>query len=155
MRRPAVLTALTLLSIPCVPAAATEIRVATWNLEWLFDADDGDNTNQLQRDMTAPSAAEYESRVRGFAAAVAALNPHVLALQEIENTSVVEDVAARLEADHSRGCEVAFVQGNDTYTGQDVAFLVKACARVCSTASLYARRRRTPPAVVKGAPNRP
>ena len=106
-------------------AGAGEIRLATWNLEWFFDHDTNDNDSDLSHEQSAPDAAEYQSRVDGFAEAIASMNPHVLALQEIENEKVVEDIAERLESSHSLDYSVVFVQGRDSYTEQDVAFLVK------------------------------
>lgn len=114
-----------LIALLAAPAPAEELRVATWNLEWFFDADTTDDLTELERENSAPSAAEYESRVHGIAAAIAELRPDVMALEEIENEKVVRDLADRLAAAHGRAYNVAFVQGRDTTTGQDVAFLVR------------------------------
>jgi endonuclease/exonuclease/phosphatase family metal-dependent hydrolase len=119
------LTLSSLLLALAAPAPAEELRVATWNLEWFFDAGTSDDPTELERQNSAPNAAEYESRVRGIAAAVAELRPDVMALEEIENEKVVRDLADRLAAAHGRAYNVAFVQGRDTTTGQDVAFLVR------------------------------
>ena len=108
------------------PAATTgEIRIATWNLEWFFDHDTRDNESDLAREQSAPDAAEYEARVAGFAEAIASMDPHVLAVQEVEDEQVVADVADRLESAHGLRYRVLFVQGRDSHTEQDVACLVK------------------------------
>ena len=119
--RAAAITFLVLIS----QTAAEEIRICTWNLEWFNDHDTSDDRSDIGSSMKAPSRQEYESRVNGFAAAIAELRPDVLAVQEIENAKVVGDIANRLAEQHSLKYQVAFVQGNDTYTGQDVAALVR------------------------------
>lgn len=104
---------------------AEEIRIATWNLEWFYDADVSDNPNDLQRRMSAPSVEEFEARAANFAAAIANLNPDIIALQEVENRRTVAKIAEKLRTLHQSQYNVGFVQGDDSYTGQDVAFLIK------------------------------
>jgi endonuclease/exonuclease/phosphatase family metal-dependent hydrolase len=111
--------------LPMSAAGAEDIRIGTWNLEWLFDHVDNDDSSSIGPDFAAPSEEEYLSRVSGFADAIAELDPHVLALQEIENAKVVGDIAQTLKEEHGKEYVVAFVQGQDTHTGQDVTFLVK------------------------------
>ena len=48
-----------------------------------------------------------------------------MALQEVENRKVVKDRAAELKNRHDLKYKVGFVQGRDTHTEQDVAFLVE------------------------------
>lgn len=104
---------------------ADEIRIATWNLEWFYDADKSDNSNDLQREMSAPSVDEFEARSAGFAAAIAKMGPDIIALQEVENRGTVAKIAEKLRTKHQRNYNVGFVQGDDSHTGQDVAFLVR------------------------------
>jgi endonuclease/exonuclease/phosphatase family metal-dependent hydrolase len=106
-------------------AAAEEIRIGTWNLEWFNDDDASDDRSEIGPSMKALSRDEYLSRVHGIAAAIAELRPQVMALEEIENARVVHDLAERLDERHGLRYQVAFVQGTDTYTGQDVAALVQ------------------------------
>ncbi len=106
-------------------ATAAEFRVGTWNVEWFFDHDPMDDGSTIGHQFAAPSEEEYLARVADIASGIAAMNPDVMALQEIENEKVVQDVADELETTHSLSYNVAFVQGGDTHTGQDVAFLVK------------------------------
>lgn len=102
--------------------SAEDFRIATWNLEWFFDEDTGDNS-QLGAQQSAPSEQEYEARVTQIAKAIESMDVRIIALQEIENQQVVDDVVEELNND-SRSFSVQFVQGLDTFTGQDVAFLV-------------------------------
>lgn len=107
------------------PAAAEEVRVATWNLEWFNDNLTSDDFSNIGRDFAAPSAQEFRERVETVADAIAAFEPTILALQEIENERVVLALAAALQQDHGLSYSVSFVEGRDSHTGQDVAFLVK------------------------------
>lgn len=111
---------------PATASAQEEtLRVATWNLEWFFDADTSDNPTMLARSQSAPDQTEFDERVDAFTDAVQAINPTIIALQEIENRKVVQELANRLQEKHNLAYQVAFVQGRDTATEQDVAFLVK------------------------------
>lgn len=100
------------------------LRIGTWNLEWFFDDDPSDNKSELAHKMTAPSKLEYQWRVTHTAEVIAKLRPTILALQEVENRKVVEDLARELRTKQKLDYHVAFVQGTDTATEQDVAFLV-------------------------------
>ncbi len=102
-----------------------EITVATWNLEWFFDNDKSDNTEDLPKIKSAPSAAEFDWRLNLTAAAIAQMRPTILALQEIENQKVVEALAQRIKINHGLDYSVGFVQGHDSFTEQDVAFLIQ------------------------------
>lgn len=101
-----------------------QVRIATWNLEWFFDDDQSDNKTPLAHKMSAPSKEEYQWRLSHTAEVIAKLQPTVLALQEVENRKVVEDLARELRTKRHLDYHIAFVQGNDTATEQDVAFLV-------------------------------
>jgi endonuclease/exonuclease/phosphatase family metal-dependent hydrolase len=105
------------------PAFAVELRMATWNLEWFFDANPSDNSGPGVEN-SAPDTSEFESRVQAFAQAIEMLDPIVLALQEIENQAVLQALVQAL-AQRNLTYQIAFVQGTDTATQQDVAFLVK------------------------------
>ncbi|MEM7282229.1 MAG: endonuclease/exonuclease/phosphatase family protein [Pseudomonadota bacterium] len=101
------------------------IRIVTWNLEWFYDNNTRDDNSTIGRDFAAPNGREYNGRVIAVAEAVAEMQPTILALQEVENAKVVADIAVELADEHGLAYEVAFVEGKDSYTGQDVAFLVE------------------------------
>lgn len=111
------------------PAANTQIdttlRIGTWNAEWLNDADPTNDRSTIGPDQAPPSQEEYEERLQTFADAIETLDLSILALQEVESAEVVRDLADLLEVQYDLDYEVSFVQGRDTYTGQDVAFLVE------------------------------
>ena len=123
----ALLTLSILLLLPGRTAAQEPetLRIVTWNIEWFFDHNTSDDNSRIGRDYAAPDRGEYQERVKAVAAAIQEIDPAILALQEVENEKVVADVARRLATDHDLEYQVAFVQGRDSYTGQDVAFLVK------------------------------
>ena len=104
----------------------SEIRIATWNLEWFFDHDTSDNKTDLAKKLSAPSEAEWKWRVGVTAKAIAKLNPTILAVQEIENKKVLDDLCKELKANHELEFQSAFIQGRDTYTEQDVGYLYRA-----------------------------
>lgn len=105
--------------------AANQLVVASWNIKWFNDNDKSDDTSAIGKNFAAPNLNEYQERVATIVDAIANINPDILALQEIENEKVVEDLADELEDQFGLDYEVAFVQGADTYTGQDVAYLVR------------------------------
>lgn len=118
-------TQVTIMAVLCPAVFADEFRVAAWNLEWFFDHDASDDSSTIGRDFAAPEAQEFSDRVETFADAIQQLSPSIIALQEVENRKVVQAIANRLAAEHHLDYKVAFVQGRDRYTGQDVAYLVK------------------------------
>jgi len=102
------------------------LKVATWNLEWFYDANPRDNESELAKIHSAPNAAAFEFRLSQFAVAIAALQPDILALQEVENQLVLDQLAERLKKSHGQNYHVVFVQGRDSATEQDVGLLVSA-----------------------------
>lgn len=97
--------------------------VATWNVEWFFDHDTGDNRSDLAKKLSAPSADEWRWRLKGVAAAIARMRPGILALQEVENQQVLYELCQQLRQEHGLSYRDAFIQGRDFYTEQDVAVL--------------------------------
>lgn len=106
--------------------------VATWNLEWFFDSNAADNQTDLAKAHAAPSAAEWAWRVKAVAEAIARLKPTILCLQEIENRQVLADVVATLQLEHKLRYEIAFVEGEDAATEQDVGILWQAGLVECT-----------------------
>jgi endonuclease/exonuclease/phosphatase family metal-dependent hydrolase len=95
--------------------AAVLVRVATWNVHDLFDAEDrlvppGDRDE-------VPSAAEVEARLGALAAVLARADADLVFLQEVENGSVLDRLAAMAGYPDAR-----LVEGNDP-RGIDVAVL--------------------------------
>ena len=108
-----------------VSAQKVELRVATWNLEWFNDHDVSDDSSRIGRDFAAPSRQDYDERLEAFAEAIHNLRPTILAVQEVENERVVQDLTDRLQQLYDLDYAVGFVRGHDSYTGQDVALLIE------------------------------
>lgn len=131
MKRPRLLVTCSILLLYlnglCIAAdpAPENIVIGTWNIEWFYDHDQSDNKTDLAKKLSAPSEADWQWRVTEAAKVIAAIDPTVMALQEIENEKVVQDLADELRSTHDQQYQVAFIQGRDTYTEQDVAILYK------------------------------
>lgn len=102
-----------------------KLVVATWNLEWFFDDDQGDNRSDLAKKMSAPSKEEWDWRRQHVAEAIVAMRPDILALQEIENKQVLWDLVNELRNKHQLSYRIAFIEGTDPFTEQDVAILFR------------------------------
>lgn len=100
-----------------------EIRVATWNLEWFYDHQKGDNASDLAKEQSAPDRENWEWKKNVVAEAISKFKPTILAVQEIENRSVLVELCDILKKKHSLNYRVAYIEGFDTATEQDVAFL--------------------------------
>ena len=101
----------------------TDLILATWNLEWFFDDYQGDNQSELAKNMSAPNRSEWEWKRDGVAAAIAEIRPTIIALQEVESRRVAWYLTQRLKQAHGLTYRIAFVEGSDTFTEQDVAIL--------------------------------
>ena len=100
-----------------------ELILATWNLEWFFDNYQGDNASDLAKKMSAPNRSEWDWKCNGVAAAIAEIQPTIIALQEVESRRVAWYLTRRLQQAHGLKYRIAFVEGTDTFTEQDVAIL--------------------------------
>lgn len=99
--------------------------VATWNLEWFYDDHTGDNFQDLPQQQAAPTAADWEWKLDGVAKVIAEIKPTILALQEVENRRVLFYLTRKLKNDYGLDYSVAFVEGDDYFTEQDVAVLAQ------------------------------
>jgi len=100
-----------------------KLIVATWNVEWLFDNYTGDNSNDLARQQSAPSRADWDWKLAGVAEVIAQIKPTILALQEIENRRVLFYLERKLKRDYGLDYEIAYIEGEDFFTEQDVGVL--------------------------------
>jgi len=124
MKKTCLTVLLTLLPMPLVAAEKPKrLTVATWNIEWFYDNDTRDNHSRLARKLSAPSREEWDWRLEGVAEAVAEMKPDILAMQEVENERVVWRLQQRLKDVHDLRYNIAFAQGRDFHTEQDVALL--------------------------------
>ncbi len=70
---------------PPVSDGGTSFTIVTWNVENLFD-----EQNDPFKEDTVATAAEVEAKLAALQAVIAALRPDVLALQEVENKSILD-----------------------------------------------------------------
>lgn len=105
--------------------APQELKIATWNLEWFFDDFKGNNRSDVAKEQSAPSREEWEWRVGNFAAAIAKFEPTILAVQEIEDRGVMQNLTKVLKEKFNQSYRVAFIEGFDSGTEQDVALIFK------------------------------
>lgn len=102
-----------------------EITIGTWNLEWFYDHDQGDNQSKLSKEKSAPSADEWEWKLNGVAKVIGQNRPYIMALQEVENRKVIFDLKNKLRSEYDLNYRIGFVEGFDTFTEQDVAILFR------------------------------
>ena len=105
----------------------------TWNLEWFFDEDPGDNYSRLSKEKTAPSRADWDWRRDAVAASINRARPSVLALQEVENRRVLWYLSRALDRNHKVDYQELCDQSTDAFTEQDVAFMFRSPVDALST----------------------
>lgn len=101
------------------------IRVATWNVEWFFDDFKPNNRSDIAKQQSAPSRAEYDWKKNQIARVIAALEPDIIALHEVEDREVIFQLTKELESAFQLKYRYAFIEGFDFGTEQDVALLYK------------------------------
>ncbi len=106
-------------------APPRELVVATWNVEWMYDDDRSDNRSDLAKEQSAPSKEFWQTKVSSVATAIAAINPSIIALQEIEGDQTLVALASELRQKHNQSYRYAFIAGSDRFTEQDVGLLFR------------------------------
>ena len=99
--------------------------VATWNVEWFYDHYRGDNRSELSRKQSAPSRAAWDWKRSHVARVIASIRPDIMALQEVENRQVLFYLTQELNKKHGLKYRVAYIEGADVFTEQDVAILYR------------------------------
>lgn len=110
---------------PALSSASEALVVATWNVEWLFDEHQGDNYSDLGKQQSAPSRTDWQWKRDQVAGVVAALQPNVVALQEVEGLRTLWYVQQAVEREHGLQYRSVLVEGRDVFTEQDVGLLVR------------------------------
>lgn len=106
-------------------AESTRMRVMTWNLEWFFDDQTGDNYSDLAKQQSAPNRSDWNWKRNAVAKAVATAEPEIAALQEVENQRVLFYLKQALLRDHNQEYAELAAEGGDYYTEQDVGYLYR------------------------------
>lgn len=101
------------------------LTIATWNLEWFFDDDLGDNFSDVAKQQSSPSREDWLWKLNTTALAIAKFKPTILLVQEVEGREVMFKLTAVLKDRYNLNYRVAFIDGNDRSTEQDVAILYR------------------------------
>lgn len=99
------------------------LTITTINAEWLWDdkePHEGQVVGYDEGDIRPPTEKQYQTKVDLIAKAIKKIDADIVALVEIEGKHVAEDIAALLP-----DWNVAYQDGRDTFTEQDVAILTK------------------------------
>ncbi len=100
--------------------------IVSWNIEWFFDNYTGDNVSDLSKKMAAPSRDDWDWRLAGVAKTISEMKPTILCLQEIENRRVLFYLMRKLKEEYQLNYKIAYIEGEDYFTEQDVAILWQA-----------------------------
>lgn len=118
---------------PDVHSAGNEpLTVMTWNLEWFYDENSGDNFSRLAREKSAPDRDQWDWHRDSIADRIAAVRPTVVAVQEIENRRVLYYLTRALSRNHQLAYDEHALEGRDFFTEQDVGYLVRRPADVAA-----------------------
>lgn len=99
-----------------------EIDIFLLNTEFFFDHKEP-HGEVVGEAVPVPTAEEYEAKAKTIAELIDTHNANIVGLVEVENRSVLEKVKYYLASPDD--WQIAFDEGRDTYTGQDVAILTK------------------------------
>ena len=88
---------------PATAEVPERLRVATWNLENLFDTEDdpaisGDDEYSDPAGWRRWTQERYHTKLEHLATVIAALRPDILFVSEVENRRVLDDLAATLQS---------------------------------------------------------
>lgn len=127
MRHP--LCSFVLLLILCRTSCSQEIPdqivIGSWNLEWFYDHQPGDNLSDLSKEKSAPNGRDWEWKLNSVAEVIGKTKPYIMAFQEVENKKVMNDLRAVLKSKYGLSYRVAYVEGADSFTEQDVALIFR------------------------------
>ena len=105
------------------PAGADiEIDIFLLNTEFFFDNKEP-HGEVVGKSVPVPTPEQYEAKARTIAELIDTHEANIVGLVEVENRAVLEKVKSYLA--NPDDWQIAFDEGRDTYTGQDVAVLTK------------------------------
>ena len=99
-----------------------EINIFLLNTEFFFDHKEPHGA-VVGEAVPVPTAEEYEAKAKTIVELIDTHNANIVGLVEVENRAVLEKVKYYLASPDD--WQIAFDEGRDTYTGQDVALLTK------------------------------
>ena len=99
-----------------------EIDIFLLNTEFFFDNKEP-HGEVVGKAVPVPTAEQYETKAKTIAELIDTHKANIVGLIEVENRAVLEKVKYYLASPDD--WQIAFDEGRDTYTGQDVAILTK------------------------------
>lgn len=110
-------------------AEGRELVVASWNVENLFDPED-DPANENDDGYTPQgwanwTAQRYQLKLDHLAQVIAAIQPDILCLVEVENRRVLDDLSATLLKNHKFSLPAIIHREGGDVRGIDVAMMAK------------------------------
>ena len=114
-------------------ATPEKLTVMTWNLEWFYDDQSGDNYSPLAKEKSAPSRADWDWHRDAVAKSIEKAKPTILALQEVENRRVLWYLKRALDRDHSIDFDELCDESTDNFTEQDVGLMYRAPVEMLQT----------------------
>ena len=114
-----------------------EIDIFLLNTEFFFDSKEP-HGEVVGTAMPVPTAEQYEAKAKTIAELIDTHKANIVGLVEVENRAVLERVKYYLASPDD--WQIAFDEGRDTYTGQDVAILTKFRVVPGSTTNFPAER---------------
>ena len=129
-------TVVWLLVLVAPVANADSLRVLSQNMDRLFDnIDDGNNAQVLTLNRfrkRVKTAAEKFGDQFGL--------PHIIALQEVENLNVLQQIAFEIRDRYQAGYQLILVPGHDE-SGINLAFMVRLGVEIKKVDQLFANKR--------------
>ena len=105
------------------PAGTKQLKVMTWNLEWFYDENQGDNFSDLAKEKSSPNRASWDWRRDAIAKSIAEARPDIAAFQEVENRRVLWYLSRAIQRNHRLSYFETCIEGRDFFTEQDVGYL--------------------------------
>jgi cyclophilin family peptidyl-prolyl cis-trans isomerase/endonuclease/exonuclease/phosphatase family metal-dependent hydrolase len=102
--------------------ADIDINILLLNTEFFFD-NEAPHGGVVGDSRPVPTAEAYRAEAKAIAELIDAHGANIVGLVEVENRAVVEAVKSNLQTPDA--WEIAFDEGRDTFTEQDVALLTK------------------------------
>lgn len=105
--------------------APEKLTIMTWNLEWFYDDQSGDNYSRLAKEKTAATREDWDWKRDAVAKSIQSAKPTILALQEVENRRVLWYLKRALDRDYKVDYDELCDESTDSFTEQDVGLMFR------------------------------
>ena len=113
--------------------ASEKLTVMTWNLEWFYDDQNGDNYSDLAKEKSAASRSDWDWHRDAITKSIHKAKPTILAVQEVENRRVLWYLKRALDRDYKDDYEELCDESKDHFTEQDVGLMYRAPVEMLQT----------------------